>query len=186
MRARKITVLVLSVAGLLLATWIAAGQQAVQVVRRIDDLALKNGGKTDDWLTYGLTPGETRYSSLKQIDATNVSRLGLAWSYDLKSGGGNQEGTPLEWNGSLYGITNWSVVFSIDARTGKERWRWDPEVNQAAVRPKICCGIVNRGIALYQGKIIAPVIDGRLEALDAETGKPVWEARVAYPQDNYT
>src|SRR6185295_11619994 len=51
---------------------------------------------------------------------------------------------------------------------------------------KICCGVVNRGIALYQGKIIAPVIDGRLEALDAETGKPVWEARVAYPQDNYT
>ena len=86
----------------------------------------------------------------------------------------------------LYGITNWSVVFAVDARTGKERWRWDPEVNQTAVRPKICCGVVNRGIAIYQGKIIAPVIDGRLEALDAETGKPVWEARVAYPQENYT
>src|SRR5262249_2418648 len=74
----------------------------------------------------------------------------------------------------------------IDARTGKERWRWDPEVNQTAVRPKICCGVVNRGIAIYQNNIIAPIIDGRLEALDAETGKPVWEARVAYPQDNYS
>src|SRR5256884_6850722 len=92
----------------------------------------------------------------------------------------------LFWNGGLYGITNWSVVFAVDARTGKERWRWDPEVNQTAVRPKICCGVVNRGIAIYQGKIIAPVIDGRLEALDAETGKPLWEARVAYPQDNFT
>ncbi len=183
MRARKITVLVLSIAGLMLVTWIATGQQ----VRRIDDLALRNAGKAgEDWLTYGMTPGETRYSPAKQIDATNVSRLGLAWSYDLGAGGGNQEGTPLEWNGNIYGITNWSVVFSIDARTGKERWRWDPEVNQTAVRPKVCCGIVNRGIALYQGKVIAPVIDGRLEALDAETGKPLWEARVAYPQDNYS
>jgi len=183
MRARKITVFFLSLAGLILATWIVAGQQ----VRRIDDVALKNIGRTgEDWVTYGLTPQETRYSPLKQIDTSNVSRLGLAWSFDLGTGGGNQEATPLEWNGNIYAISNWSVVISIDARTGKERWRWDPEVNQTAVRPRICCGIVNRGIAIYQGKVIAPVIDGRLVALDAENGKPVWEARVAYPQENYT
>jgi PQQ-dependent dehydrogenase (methanol/ethanol family) len=182
MRARTVIVLFLSAAGVVLATWVAAGQ-----TRRVDDLVLRNAGKTgEEWLTYGLTPGETRYSPLKQIDATNVSRLGLAWSYELGAGGGNQEATPLFWNGNIYGITNWSIVYSVDARTGKERWRWDPEVNQTAVRPKICCGVVNRGIAIYQNKIIAPVIDGRLEALDAETGRPVWEARVAYPQDNYT
>lgn len=182
MRSRKNTVLLLSIAGLLLATWVVFGQ-----VRKVDDLALKNAGKTgEEWLTYGLNPGETRYSPLKQIDTNNVSRLGLAWSYDLGSGGGNQEGTPLFWNGSIYVITNWSVVYSVDVRTGKERWRWDPEVNQTSVRPKICCGVVNRGIAIYQNKIIAPVIDGRLVALDSETGKPAWEARVAYPQDNYT
>jgi len=182
MRARKTTVFVLSLVGLTLATWMMVGQ-----TRRVDDLTLKNAGKTgEEWLTYGLTPGETRYSPLKQIDSTNVSRLGLAWSYEVGPGGGNQEGTPLFWNGNIYAITNWSVVYSVDARTGKERWRWDPEVNQTAVRPKICCGVVNRGIAIYQGKIIAPVIDGRLQALDAETGKPVWEARVAFPQDNYT
>jgi quinohemoprotein ethanol dehydrogenase len=137
-------------------------------------------------LTYGGTPAETRYSPLNLINAGNASRLGLEWSYDLGKGGGNQEATPLFWNGTIYGITNWSVVFALDARTGKERWRWDPEVNQDAVRSRICCGVVNRGIALYQGKIIAPIIDGRLEALDAETGKPVWEARVGYSQDNYT
>src|SRR6185503_13558686 len=68
----------------------------------------------------------------------------------------------------------------------KEKWRWDPEVNRQTVQPKICCGVVNRGLAIYQGKIIAPIIDGRLEALDAETGKPVWEARVSYAQENYT
>ncbi len=175
--------LVLSATGFILATWIAFGQQA----RRVDDLALKNAGKTgEEWLTYGLTPGETRYSPLKQIDVSNVSRLGLSWSYDVGAGGGSQEATPLYSNGTIFGITNWSIVFAVDARTGKEKWRWDPEVNRTAVQPKICCGIVNRGLAMYQGKIIAPIIDGRLEALDAETGKVVWEARVAYPQDNYT
>src|SRR6516162_1461556 len=116
MHARKITVLFVSLAGLILATWVVAGQQ----VRRIDDLALRNAGKTgEDWLTYGLTPQETRYSPLKQIDTTNVNRLGLAWSFDLGTGGGNQEATPLEWNGSIYAISNWSVVISVDARTGK-------------------------------------------------------------------
>src|SRR5437867_6838544 len=183
MRARKLIVLFLFLTGLLFATWIAAGQQT----RRIDDLALRKAGKTgEEWLTYGLTPGETRYSQMKQIDTSSVSRLGLAWSYDVGQGGGNQEATPLFRNGGLYGITNWSVVFAVDARTGKPRWRWDPEVNQTAVRPKICCGIVNRGLAIYQGKIIVPVLDGRLEALDAETGKVLWEARVAFSQENYT
>ncbi len=159
------------------------GQQAP----RVDDSVLKNAAKSgDEWLSYGQNPGETRYSPLKQIDASNINRLGLAWSYDLGQGGGNQEATPLVWNGTLFGITNWSVVFAVDARTGKERWRWDPEVNQKAAFPRICCGIVNRGLAIYQNLIIAPIIDGRLEALDAETGKPVWESRVAYTQDNYS
>jgi len=139
-----------------------------------------------DWTSYGLTSAETRYSPLTQINPSNVNRLGLAWSYDLGSGGGGQEATPLVSGGTLYGITNWSVVFAVDAATGKERWRWDPQVNQTAVRPRICCGVVNRGLAMYQGMIIAPVIDGRLEAINAETGKVIWEARVAFPQDRYT
>jgi quinohemoprotein ethanol dehydrogenase len=167
----------------LLMASILTGQQA----RHVDDSVLRNTAKNgEEWLTYGQNPGETRYSPLKQIDATNVSRLGLAWSYDVGQGGGNQEATPLVWNGTLYSITNWSVVFAVDARTGKERWRWDPEVNQTAVFPRICCGVVNRGVAIYENMIIAPIIDGRLEALDAETGKVVWESRVAYPQENYT
>src|SRR5947199_7196463 len=183
MRIRKVTVLFLFVTGLLIASWTAAGRQ----VRRIDDAALRNSGKTgEEWLTYGLTPGETRYSPLKQIDTSNVSRLGLAWSYDVGQGGGSQEATPLVVNGTIYGISNWSVVFAVDARTGKEKWRWDPEVNQTTVRAKICCGVVNRGLALYNNLVIAPAIDGRLIALDADTGKVQWEARVAYPQDHYT
>ncbi len=167
------------------------GSIPAQQVAKVDAAALRNAGTAKDalagdWLSYGRTQGETRYSPLKLIDTSNVSRLGLAWTYTLGAGGGNQETTPLMWNNTLYGITNWSVVFALDARTGKELWRWDPEVNQAAVRPKMCCGTVNRGIALYDGKIYAPVNDGRLVALDAMTGKPVWEARVAYPQEWYS
>ena len=182
MKLRKLAV-GSSAAGLLLLAWVAPGQQT----RRIDDAALRNAGKTgEEWLSYGLTPGETRYSPLKQIDAGNVGRLGLNWLYEIGPGGGNQEGTLLMANGTLYGITNWSIVYAVDARTGKEKWRWDPEVNRTAVQPKICCGVVNRGVAMYEGNIIAPVIDGRLIALNMETGKPVWETRVAYSQDSYT
>lgn len=155
---------------------------------KIDDTALRNvaQGKGEEWISYGFTPQETRYVPLTQINATNVSKLGLAWSYEVGPGGGGQEATPLVHNGVIFSTTQWSVVFALDARTGKEKWRWDPEVNQQALRPRICCGVVQRGIAMYDGKIIAPSIDGRLFALDEETGKPVWESRVAYPQENYT
>jgi quinohemoprotein ethanol dehydrogenase len=168
----------------------SAQQAGGTAARTVDDEVLRKSGTPADsvpgsWLSYGYSPSETRYSPLRQIDSSNVNRLGLAWTYVLGAGGGNQEGTPLVWNDTLYGITSWSVVFAVDARTGKELWRWDPEVNQA-IRPKICCGAVNRGLAIYKGMIIAPAIDGRLFALDALTGKPIWETRVGYPQDNYT
>jgi quinohemoprotein ethanol dehydrogenase len=155
---------------------------------KVDDLALRNAAqsKGEEWLSYGFTPQETRYTPLSQINASNVSRLGLAWSFEVGPGGGGQEATPLVHNGVIFSITQWSVVFAVDARTGMEKWRWDPEINQTAVRPKICCGNVTRGVALYDGKIIAPALDGRLIALNEETGKPVWESRVSYTHDNYT
>src|SRR5688572_12602842 len=137
--------------------------------KRIDDLALRNAAKsaTDgDWLSYGLTPGETRFSPLKQIDTSNVKRLGLVWSYEVGEGGGDQEATPLVWNNTIFGITNYSIVFAVDARTGKQKWRWDPEINRDATRARMCCGVVNRGLALYNNKIYAPVNDGRLVALN--------------------
>ncbi|HLI83004.1 MAG TPA: PQQ-dependent dehydrogenase, methanol/ethanol family [Bryobacteraceae bacterium] len=146
----------------------------------------KDTAAAGSWPMYGLTPGETRFSPLKQIDASNVGKLGLSWSYVVGAGGGNQEGTPLVWNNTIYGITTYSVVFAVDARTGKQVWRWDPEVNQKATRDRMCCGVVNRGLALSSGLIIAPVNDGRLVALDAMTGKVKWEARVAFPQNWYT
>jgi quinohemoprotein ethanol dehydrogenase len=171
----------------LLSLALAAPLMFSQAGRPVTDATLKAAPQNpDEWTTNGFTPQETRYSPLKQLDTSNVSRLGLAWSYDLGRGGGNQEATPLFWNGNLYTITNWSAVIAVDARTGKEKWRWDPEVNQDKVRSIICCGVVQRGIALYQGLVIAPIIDGRLLALNADTGRPVWESRVSYYNEGYT
>jgi PQQ-dependent dehydrogenase (methanol/ethanol family) len=158
--------------------------------RVVDATVLKVHGTANDpfpgsWLSNGRGQAETRYSPLKQINTSNVGKLGLAWSYVLGAGGGNQEGTPLVHNNVMYGITSWSVVFAVDARTGKELWRWDPEINNI-VRLKICCGIVNRGLGMSNGMIFAPINDGRLVALNMQTGKPVWEARLAYPQDWYS
>ena len=152
----------------------------------VDGAVLKKAGTPNDslpgsWLTYGKSQSEQRYSPLKQIDTSNVKRLGLAWSYVVGPGGYSQEGTPLVWNNTIYGSTTWSLVYAVDGRTGKEIWRWDPEVNQATTK-----GITaNRGLALYQGMIIAPSLDGRLFALNALTGKPIWESRVSYTQEHH-
>ena len=182
MRIRGLVWTAVAGIALLAVTAIVGAQQPAQ----IDDSALRKAGAGDNWLTYGLDQAETRFSPLTDINTSNVKELGLSWSAEVGAGGGGQEATPLVSNGVIYGITNWSVVFAVDARTGKEKWRWDPWVNQAATRPAICCGVVNRGLAIYKGMIFAPIIDGRLQALDAETGKVIWEARVAYPQDYYT
>ena len=159
------------------AAWVAVGQNA----KRINDNALRDAAKSkEDWISYNRDWAETRFSPLDQINATNVNKLGLAWSFDIPNvGDGNrQEATHLVANGVLYSITPWSVVYAVDARTGKELWRSDPEVNQALIGSRICCGRVNRGIALYEGKVIAPVVEGRIRALDMQTGKVLWDTRV--------
>jgi len=165
----------------LAATVLITGLVTAQQTRRVDQNALKNADKGTEWLTYGHTYSEQRYSALKQIDTTNVSRLGLAWSIEVGEGGGNQEATALFANGVLYGITNWSVTFAVDARTGRELWRYNPEVVHGGVR--LCCGVISRGVALYEGKVIVPVVDGRLVALDAATGKVLWSI-TAVPKEN--
>jgi quinohemoprotein ethanol dehydrogenase len=155
----------------LVSVWVAWAQQP----KRVDTNALKNAAKNgDEWVTYGRDYAETHYSPLKQIDTTNVSRLGLAWSWETESpAGGRVEGTPLMSNGVLFGSLAWDVLFAVDARTGKFKWRWDPEIPRQHIS-EICCGPVNRGVALYKGKVYAGLLDGRLAALDQETGKLLW------------
>jgi quinohemoprotein ethanol dehydrogenase len=129
--------------------------------------------ETANWITHGRTYDEQRFSPLSQINDKNVSRLGLAWFYDLDTHRG-QESTPLVIDGVMYFSTAWSKVFAVNAATGALFWSYDPKVPpEWAVNA--CCDVVNRGVAAWNGKLFLGTLDGRLLALDAATGKPVWQ-----------
>ncbi len=169
--------IVLGLPVIVLFTWttLAVGQQ----VKKIDDKALKTAGKGTEWLSNGMGWSEQRYSTLAQINPANVGKLALAWSYELGPGGGSQQATPLYSNGVLYTVTNWSIVAAVDAKTGKEIWRYDPDADRTMTQPgksRLCCGVNSRGIALYEGKVLVPVVDGRMQALDGATGKLLWSS----------
>ena len=132
-----------------------------------------NARTTNDWPTHGLDYAETRHSRLDQINTGNVKDLGLVWSYNLESKRG-VESTPLVVDGIMYVTASWSVVHAIDVRTGQRIWTYDPQVPREAGF-KGCCDVVNRGVALYEGKVYVAAYDGRLVALDAATGQRLWE-----------
>ena len=137
-----------------------------------------------NWLTYGRTYSEQRYSPLAGITADNVKQLGLAWYADLNSNRG-QEATPLAIDGVLYVSTAWSIVKAYDARTGQLLWSYDPGVPRA-LGVRGCCDVVNRGVAAWQGKIFIGTFDGRLVALDAQKGTPVWSVMTVDASKPYT
>ena len=129
--------------------------------------------KSSDWPLHGLTYFEQRYSPLDDIDTTSVSDLGLAWSYEFRTDRG-VEATPLVIDGVMYVTGAWSIVYAIDARTGEEIWVFDPDVPKAWAQ-KVCCDVVNRGVAHANGTIFLGTLDGRLIALNADTGDVQWE-----------
>jgi quinohemoprotein ethanol dehydrogenase len=132
-----------------------------------------NARQTNDWPSHGLDYAETRFSRLNQVNASNVNKLGLAWTYNLESSRG-VEATPLVVDGVMYVSASWSIVHAIDVRTGKRLWTYDPKVPREYAS-KGCCDVVNRGVALYQGKVFVGSFDGRLIAINASTGQKVWE-----------
>src|SRR5712675_795940 len=142
---------------------------------------LRDAAKTTDRiLTYGMSYSQQRFSTLKQIDRQTVKRLVPAWSYSLDSSNG-EESQALTMGGVMY-ITSHDKTVALDAETGKEIWKtmitYPPETTKV-----VCCGIVNRGGALYNGKFYRTVLDGRVQALDAKTGKEIWNTRSAHPWD---
>ncbi|NRF68871.1 PQQ-dependent dehydrogenase, methanol/ethanol family [Aquincola sp. S2] len=144
------------------------------VTQAIDGPTIRNNAKSGaDWPSHGLDYAETRFSRLAQVNADNVKQLGLVWSYNLESTRG-VEATPLVVDGIMYATASWSIVHAIDARTGQRLWTFDPLVDRTQGF-KGCCDVVNRGVALYQGKVFVAAYDGRLIALDAATGQKVWE-----------
>jgi len=133
-----------------------------------------------NWMDPGRTYDEQRFSPLQKIDADNVRQLGLAWFYDLDAAHRGQESTPLVIDGVMYVTSAWSKV-----QTGAPLWTFDPQVpGQVAVNA--CCDTVNRGVAAWKGRLYLGTLDGRLIALDASTGKPVWETMTVPPGARYT
>jgi len=124
---------------------------------------------------YGLTTNDQRYSPLKQIDEQSVPKLGLAWSHDLGTTRA-LEATPLEKDGVIYTTGAWSVVFALDVKTGMVLWTYDPKVPRE-IAYFLCCDVVNRGVALDGGRVYVGTLDGRLIALDENTGSVVWSVK---------
>ncbi len=130
-------------------------------------------GEPENWMAHGRTYNEQRFSPLKQINDKNVSQLKLAWYFDLDTHRG-QEATPLIVDGVMYFTSAWSKVFALNAGTGTLLWSYDPKV-PGDWGVNACCDVVNRGVAVWNGKVFVGTLDGRLIALDAATGKPLWE-----------
>jgi len=126
----------------------------------------------DQWFTPGRDAGGTYYSPLNDINDKNVDRLGFAWQYQLGTKRG-LEATPVVVDGVMYAAGNWGRVYALDAVTGRELWTYDPEVDGQAGR-YACCDVVNRGLAVWKGRVYIASVDGYLHAIDARTGQRVW------------
>ncbi|MGB8524292.1 MAG: PQQ-dependent dehydrogenase, methanol/ethanol family [Candidatus Acidiferrales bacterium] len=151
----------------------------------VDDTRITNADREPgNWMSYGRSYSEQRFSPLKDINDRNAARLGLAWHYDLDTRRG-QEATPLVVDGRMYFTSAWSKVFALDAATGSLLWSYDPKV-PPEWGVNACCDVVNRGVAAWQGKIFFGTLDGRLIALDAATGNKVWETLTIDPKWRYT
>jgi quinohemoprotein ethanol dehydrogenase len=156
-----------------------------ETTSQIDDNRLKSVDVIGaEWLTYGGNYEEDRYSSLEQINKSTIDSLGLVWSINLGTTRG-MEASPLVVDGIMYLTGPWSMVYAVDVRKGEVIWTFDPEVPKE-YGEKGCCGVVNRGVALYKGKVFLGAFDGRLIALDAATGEIEWEVLTVDQSKGYT
>jgi quinohemoprotein ethanol dehydrogenase len=126
-----------------------------------------------DWVAPGRDAAGTYYSPLKDIDAGNVARLGLAWDYRLGTYRG-QESTPLVIDGVMYATSNFGRVYALDAASGKGLWIYDPQIDGQWAR-YACCDAVNRGLVAFEGVLYVGALDGWLHAIDARTGRRIWK-----------
>jgi quinohemoprotein ethanol dehydrogenase len=126
-----------------------------------------------NWPTTGRDGNGSHFSPLTQINAKTIERLGVAWDTPLETQRGLQA-TPVVIDGVMFTSGNWGRVYALDAGTGEEIWTYDPQPDPQWAR-HACCDIVNRGIAVWQGRIYVGAIDGFLHAIDAKTGVGVWK-----------
>jgi alcohol dehydrogenase (cytochrome c) len=142
---------------------------------------------TQNWITNGGSVANQRYSPLTQINAGNVAKLKGIWHIHLRSGTAGKysaEGQPLVYKKVMYVVTGADDVFAIDAKTGAKKWTYHANLNQRI--KTICCGWDSRGVALGDGKVYVGQLDGKLVALDEETGRVAWSTQVGRYQQGYT
>jgi len=124
----------------------------------------------DDWLVNGRDWGEAHFSPLRQITAQNVGTLGLAWYLDIDSAMG-MAAEPIEVDGVIYVSAPRSLVYAVDAVSGKLLWKFDPQVKMSFGTQNSYAVRVNRGVAVWEGKVYVATGDCRLVAVDAGSGK---------------
>ena len=162
----------------------ACGQMTGGKAGNVDGARITAANGNGDWLSVGRTYDEQRFSPLTKVDTKSIGQLGLAWYHEFDTDRG-QEATPVIVDGVMYTTTAWSKVFAFDAKTGAEKWSYDPKVD-GSKGYDACCDVVNRGVAVWKGKIYFGTLDGRLIALDAATGKPVWSTQTTDNSQPYT
>src|SRR5258708_6884008 len=148
----------------------------------LDDL--KNDGKSaDSSPTYGMGYHQQRYSPLRQIDKNTVRRLVPVWNLSLDNNWGEQA-QPIVYDGVMY-VTNARATVAIDAVSGKQIWKqtleWPPETPRV-----VCCGVSNKGAAIYGGRVYRTTLDAHVVAYDAKTGKDIWRSKAAEWKDGFS
>jgi len=154
--------------------------------------ALNAGNEPQNWILHHGNYQGHRFSQLKEINTETVKNLKVAFTVAL--GGfegagtrykfGDLEATPIVEDGVIYVPDGWGTVYAIDVSSGKKgmfKWRFDPQTNKAWAGDVACCGVNNRGVALWKDKIISVSLDGRLFAINKATGEKVWERKIANP-----
>src|SRR5262245_3395477 len=144
---------------------------------------VSDGKNSDNVLTYGMGYHQNRYSPLAQINKGNVKRLVPVWNLSLDNQFGEQA-QPLVYDGVMY-VSNARWTVAIDAVTGKQLWRMAVDFEPDTPRV-VCCGVSNKGVALYDGKVFRTTLDAHVVALDQKTGKQVWKQKVAEWKEGYS
>jgi len=159
--------------------------EAVSQFAAVDGERVTNAdSEPGNWMAHGRTYSEQRYSPLTGITEKNVSDLGMAWHFETGTKQG-LEATPIVVDGVMYISVTWGEVMALDAKTGELIWKGDFNVDRG--RGKFaCCDVINRGVAVWNGKVYVGTIDGRLVAVDAETGKVVWDTLTIDLERPYT
>lgn len=157
---------------------------AAEPVTVTDDMLLNAAKEPNNWITYGRDYANSRFSPLAQIDAGNAKKLSAQWSFSFGVLDG-QTTTPIVNGGVMYVTSSWSKLFALDAKTGEMLWRYDHSLPEDVAK-YACCDVVNRGVALYGDNVYLATLDLHVVALNAKTGKVVWDQKLGDYKEAYT